>query len=140
MGSIEREKRTDVMEEINIFRIECKKQDIEADKVFLIGRGSQDYKGRYRQSVGIGSQLESQLYVVQFCKDIHVFVAWSLKNIKRREVYSVMKKDLVDIDDSEIHIINKDVEYRSWREEKVIAFKVDAIPKFLQKYVLPMLH
>ena len=69
-----------------------------------------------------------------------MFAAWSLKNIKRREVYSVMRKDLVDIDDSEIHIINKGVEYRSWREEKVIAIKVDAIPKFLQKYVLPMLN
>lgn len=130
----------DAMEEINLFREECKKMNIDAKKVLLIGRGSKSYNGRYQQSVGIGSQLESHLYVVQFCKDIHVFVAWSLKNIKRREVYSVMKKDLVDIDDSEIHIINKGVEYRSWREEKVIAFKLDAIPKFLQKYVLPMLN
>ena len=51
MGSAERKKRMGVMEEINIFRIECKKLDIDADKVFLIGRGSQDYKGRYRQSI-----------------------------------------------------------------------------------------
>ena len=106
----------------------------------MIGRGSKGYKGRYQQSVEIGRQLESHLYVVQFCKDIQVFVAWSLKNIKRREKYSVMRKELVDIDDSENHIVNKGVEYRSWREEKVIAFTMDAIPQFLQKYVLPMLN
>ena len=130
----------DVMEDINIFRAECKKQNIDADKVFLIGRGSKNIGGRYRQSVGIGSQLESHLYVVQFCKDIQVFVAWSLKNIKcNREKYSVKREKLVDIDDSEIHIINKHVEYSGWGDENVIAFKKDAIPQFLQKYVLPTL-
>lgn len=128
------------MEEINIFREECKKMNIDANKVFLMGRGSKGNKGRYRQTVGTGSQLESHLYAIQFCKDIKVFVAWSLKNIKRREIYSIMRKELVDIDDSEIHIVNKGVEYRSWREEKVIVFKVGAIPQFLRKYVLPMLN
>lgn len=68
-----------------------------------------------------------------------MFVAWDLKNVKRREKYSIKREKLLDIDDRIIHIVNKPVEYSGWGDEDVIAFKQEAIPQFLQKYVLPTL-
>lgn len=127
----------------NIFRVECERLNIVADDILILGRGSSRTKdNRYEQSVGIGKVRERHLYVVQFCKDIEVFVAWNLKKpmLPKRNIFSVKSEELVEIDDEAIHRITKDVEHSGWQKEDVLAFRKTAISDFVKRYIAPVLN
>jgi len=119
-----------------IFCDECEKRQINVKDRFILGRGSSNNDGRYKQKIKRDKIQESHLYAIQYCRDIDVFVAWNLKAARCvREVYTAGRDKLLDIDNSRVYEVRKNIEYSGWDEEDVLAFKKETISEFLEKYI-----
>ena len=116
----------------------CKKLEITADDVLILGGGSSRINGYYRQSISSDKLKKLGLkFAVQYCKDLKVFIAWNLQRseLPTRTKLSVKAVDVENNLGDGIGLIGKHVEYSGWNEENVLVFKPNLIEDFLIKYV-----
>ena len=122
---------------MELFRKICKENGIDADEIFILGKGSSPKKkGRYELTTRNGKEIGNRLYAVQYCKDLELYLAWNIhrEGLKKRIVYSIARKKLTDLEPG-MQLIRKNVEFSGWNEEDVIVFRKDDIKEFLEKYV-----
>lgn len=123
---------------MEVFRKACEEKGIDTKETLILGRGCKHTKeNRYYLRISTGKVTKNTLYVVQFCKDIDLFIAWYVhrNDIGRRTIYSVAGEPLINIG-SGLNYINKNVEYSGWNEESVTAFRAEDIDVFLTTKVL----
>lgn len=126
---------------MEVFRKACEEKGIDTKETLILGRGCNPTKGnRYYLRISTGKVTKNTLYVVQFCKDIDLFIAWyvhrnDIGRQRKRIIYSVARGPLQDIS-SGLNYIIKNIEYSGWNEESVTAFRAEDIDLFLTTKVL----
>lgn len=119
----------------------CQKRKINPDEFLKFGRGANGPRRigkkhrqheRYVLTLGASTPQSSQLYAVQYCKDIGVYIAWEFK---RRQNFSLMAKDIIQPLGAKVCSVKKHLQYSGWGEELVLYFQKEGIPDFLERYV-----
>lgn len=120
------------------FKQICQEHKIDPDKLFQFGKGTHGptKNGLYQVCANCKQRKDSQLYVVQYCCDINLFIAWNLKEGKKgTSVFSVDASKLAPGKEPISKII-KNAEYKGRGIRTITYFRPEYIAKFLQTYVL----
>ena len=116
------------------FRNCCLEAGMSPDEYFVFGRGCMRCDGRYHAR-NTGYRADSVKYIVQYCEDKKVFLAWNLRIKPKRIKFSVRSDFDYDVARGGIGRIGKHVEYPGWNEEDVLVFNQDSVQQFLSEYV-----
>lgn len=124
------------MEGIAYFKEYCQEQKIDPNKFFKLGRGTKypnKTKKRYELKVNTSHLIATQLYAIQYCKDIAVYVAWSIKN--KSNHFSIKASEIILPLGNKVCSVKKAIQYSGWDEELVLYFQKDGIPDFFERYI-----
>lgn len=124
------------MDGVAYFADYCRKNNIDSEKYFQLGKGtSAPSNGRYKVSLSCNSRKNSQLFAIQYCRDIEVFLAWDLhEGNKGTTVFSV-PANMISIIGGKVNKVVVSAEYRNRGIRTVSIFKADALPEFMERYV-----
>lgn len=122
------------MEGIDYLRDYCRKNNIDPDEILKIGRGTNGptKDNRYKLYLSPSTFKDTQLYAIQYCKDIKVYIAWKLK---RKQGFSLKSDDICFPLGKNVCSVKKSVGYSGWGEELVLYFQKEGIPAFLERYI-----
>jgi len=122
------------MDGIDYFRDYCQKNGADPDIFFKIGRGTRGptRDKRYKLTLEPSTFKDTQIYAIQYCKDIDVYIAWRLKRARH---FSLKADDILLPLGDRVCSVKKFVEYSGWGEELALYFSQKGIPDFLKRYV-----
>lgn len=125
------------MEGIAYFKDYCSKNNIDIDNLFQLGRGtSAPCGGRYKVSLSHEARKDSQLFGIQYCRDIEAFLAWDLHEGKKNTDNFSVPADMIAVIEGIVNRVVVRAEYRNRGVRTVSIFKKDALPTFMNRYVL----
>lgn len=127
------------MEGIPYLKSYCREKRLKPDEIFQLGHGTKGpYEGRYKVTVDRHKRKESQLYIIQYCKDVGVFIAWDMKTGKPLTGFPSLGQEKVEeYLAGHIHSVLKFIGHvgEDYSQEVVLLFREENIPEFFEKYV-----
>ena len=118
----------------NYFQEVCRQHGIDCDTYFKIGAQNRVEADGYVYRCPKPNRKPSQIFAVNYLRDLDVYVAWSLKTSKADTYCSfrVLKGELEKLQAGKLLPIVKPIEYSGWGEETVFAFDRTAVDDFLK--------
>lgn len=115
----------------------CRASKIDPDKLLKLGRGTNGAsRGRYKLQVDLSTIKDTQLYAIQYCRDIEIYIAWGTDHKNRPYSLKASKIILPMGKKEEVCSVKKAEQHLGWGEELVLYFQKEGIPDFLNRYVL----
>lgn len=112
----------------------CRQHGIDCDTYFKVGLQNRVEANGYVYRCPHTNRKPSQIFAVNYLRDLDVYVAWSLKTSKADTYNSfrVLKAELAKLQEGKLLPIVKSIEYSGWDEETVFAFDRTAVDDFLK--------
>ena len=112
----------------------CRQHGIDCNTYFKVGSQNRVEADGYVYKCPATSRKTSQIFAVNYLRDLDVYVAWSLKTSKANAYNSfrVLKVELAKLQEGKLLPIVKPIEYSGWDEETVFAFDRTAVDVFLK--------
>lgn len=118
----------------------CEKNGIKANEVFQLGRGTNGptKEGRYVLNASTSARKDSQLFAIQYCKDVKVYIAWDLKRERRGSKLTQSKEKVQSYLQGHVLPIPKYVGHvgNDYPRELTPLFTKEEIPAFLETYIM----
>lgn len=112
----------------------CRQHGIDCDTYFKVGSQNCVNNAGYVYRCPRENRKPSQIFAVNYLRDLDVYVAWSLKTSKADTYNSfrVLKGEVAKLQEGKLLPIVKPIEYSGWDEETVFAFDRTAVVDFLK--------
>ncbi len=123
-----------------LFKQHCTDLTINADEIFCIGEGNHaSSDGRFVYDVGLFKIRDCRKngirYVIKYYSASQLYLAWDLKVHTTGFVFTVKEDNVANaINGKNIVSVPKGLGYDG--KEDVIAFRIDGITEFIEKYVI----
>lgn len=112
----------------------CRQHGIDCDTYFKVGSQMIENSAGYVYKCPAPNRKPSQIFAVNYLRDLDVYVAWNLKTSKANtyNTFRVLKAELAKLQEGKLLPIVKPIEYSGWDEETVFAFDRIALDEFLK--------
>lgn len=116
------------------FRNTCKEFGIDCNRYFKIGAQNTIKGNGYAFHSDSRNRAETVQFMINYVKALDAYIAWNLNEpkAKSKSNFSVLTSELSPLQDNQILLITKAIEYSSWNQETVFAFKRTAVEGFLK--------
>ena len=116
------------------FHEACRQHGIDCDTYFKVGAQNRVEADGYVYRCPKPNRKPSQIFAVNYLRDLDAYVAWSLKTSKADtyNTFRVLKGELEKLQAGKLLPIVKPIEYSGWGEETVFAFDRTAVDDFLK--------
>lgn len=116
------------------FREVCCQNGIDCDTYFKVGAQNNVSNEGYTYHCPRENRRPSQIFAINYLRDLDVYVAWSLKTSKANgySKFRVLKRKLDKLKEDHLLSVVKPIEYSGWDEETVFAFDRAVIDDFLK--------
>ena len=116
------------------FHEACRQHGIDCDTYFKVGAQNRVEADGYVYRCPKPNRKASQIFAVNYLRDLDAYVAWSLKTSKADtyNTFRVLKGELEKLQTGKLLPIVKPIEYSGWGEETVFAFDRTAVDDFLK--------
>lgn len=116
------------------FHEACRQHGIDCDTYFKVGAQNRVEADGYVYRCPKPNRKPSQIFAVNYLRDLDAYVVWSLKTSKADtyNTFRVLKDELEKLHAGKLLPIVKPIEYSGWGEETVFAFDRTAVDDFLK--------
>ena len=115
------------------FQDACAKLGIDCNRYFKIGAQNTIRGNSYTFHSDSRNRAETVQFMINYVKALDAYIAWNLNEPKAKSKgnFSVLESELSPLQDNQILLITKAIEYSSWNQETVFAFNRTAVEGFL---------
>lgn len=126
------------MNGMDFFKKTCRENHINPDDIFQYGRGANGptKAGRYQVKQPVSTRKASQLFIIQYYKDINGFIAWDLWEGKKGTSLFSVPQDKIKIVPGQTSIATTNAEYSGRGMRRVTCFGPECVSEFLKRYVI----
>lgn len=116
------------------FQSVCKELGIDWNRYFKLGAQNTINGNAYVFHSDSYGRAETIQFMINYVKALDAYIAWNLNEpkAKSKSNFRVLTSELSPLQDNQILLITKAIEYSSWNQETVFAFKRTAVEGFLK--------
>lgn len=116
------------------FQSVCKELGIDWNRYFKLGAQNTINGNAYVFHSDSYGRAETIQFMINYVKALDAYIAWNLNEpkAKSKSNFRVLTSELSPLQGNQILLITKAIEYSSWNQETVFAFKRTAVEGFLK--------
>lgn len=116
------------------FQSVCKELGIDWNRYFKLGAQNTINGNAYVFHSNSYGRAETIQFMINYVKALDAYIAWNLNEpkAKSKSNFRVLTSELSPLQGNQILLITKAIEYSSWNQETVFAFKRTAVEGFLK--------
>ena len=116
------------------FQSVCKELGIDWNRYFKLGAQNTINGNAYVFHSDSYGRAETIQFMINYVKALDAYIAWNLNEpkAKSKSNFRVLTSELSPLQGNQIPLITKAIEYSSWNQETVFAFKRTAVEGFLK--------
>ena len=116
------------------FQSVCKELGIDWNRYFKLGAQNTINGNAYVFHSDSYGREETIQFMINYVKALDAYIAWNLNEpkAKSKSNFRVLTSELSPLQGNQILLITKAIEYSSWNQETVFAFKRTAVEGFLK--------
>lgn len=116
------------------FQSVCKELGIDWNRYFKLGAQNTINGNAYVFHSDSYGRAETIQFMINYVKALDAYIAWNLNEpkAKSKSNFRVLTSELSPLQDNQILLITKAIEYSSWNQETVFVFNRTAVKGFLK--------